>query len=265
MSTSSPVLISTPIQSHETDTEITKSFSITINNFFIFYTISIFCCFIYLSIFSKKQIPLSSRFFSSFIAPFVFLLLFTRDIILLIFSTAISFIYNVIIHIIVPTVKLIYCSFIEPVLPIFIRFILIPVIKTLIIIYRKTKNIWSILKKIVKYIFNMILDTISYILANLIFPVLKFIFIFIIYGCIIDLVFDGFIIPICSYISNIHAFQIILNLFADVFWNVLCFICIAFSSISKVCEKIIISIGEIISECYQQIIYPFIGYVKQIF
>lgn len=261
MSISSPVLI----QMHDADAEITKSFSITTYNFFIFYIISIFCCFIYLSIFSTKQIPLPSKFFSSFIAPFVFILFFTRNIIIFVFSTAISFIYNVIIHIVIPTEKLIYSNVIKPFLPLFIDFILIPVIKALIIIYKQTTNIWTLLLKITKYAFNIICDIISFIFRNLIFPVLKFIFIYIIYGCIIDLLFDGFIIPICKYISNMQAFQIIINFFADVFWDALCFICKTFSAISKVCERIIMSVGEIISEFYQQIIYPIVVYVIQMF
>lgn len=237
------------------------------HNLFICYMFATICCFSYVLISGDKSINILGKFFSSFVAPFVFIMYIIRESTGVLLTTSISILINFIIHIIYPAIKILFLYFISPILKIAIRCFIIPICKMLIYIYKQTKKIWDILAEIAKEIMNIIWEIICFIWKNIIGHFLSLIFTIILFfiNHIIDPIFSNIIIPACKFINSIRAFQMITDFIKDIFWEIFCFLHKTISAIAKICENIIKLFGELMKTCYQQIIYPLTHYFERLF
>ena len=251
---------STPIPLLQVKMHITHTFTLSIYHYFIIYLFSTLCCFIYILVYGDKSISFLKKFFSSFIAPFVFLTIFIKNALIFILSTIFNILITFLIHIVIPILNILYTYFV------------VPFIELIAYIHRHTKIIWTILAKGAKTVGNIILDIIDFLIRKIISPVFGFIYRYLIYtpikfiiDYIIKPLLNNIIIPVCKYISSIRAFQIIADFIARFFIRIYHILSDIILAIAKVCESIIDAAGEIIKESYEQIIYPFVQLVKRLF
>lgn len=261
---SSPTPSSTPIPARTSlirlNTSIPISFSFTIYHFIYGYLISTFFCFIYLLLFKDNSMTFTSKFFSSFLAPFAIIAIITRNSICFIFSMIWEALIIFITYIIVPIILIIYDYF------------FIPLLLLIEYIYRRTKIIWTFIARSTKSIAGAIWDLNCLFLKKVIVPILCFIYDYIIFPVckfihylFVTLIYRKVIAPFFRFICSIRAFQVVFSYIGFFFGTIFDFFVSLFLTIAKICQSVIDAAREIIKETYDQVISPFAQVIKRIF
>lgn len=259
-STQLPLPTSEPISSSQFETKILFHLPFSLYNCLLGYLISTFLCFIYLLSSRDKPMSFISKFLTSFIAPFAILGIIIRNTFFLIVSLFWQVLIIIFVYIIFPILEIVYFCFLSP------------ICNAIAYIYRKTKFIWAFIAEICKRIVNLILEIYNFILKKIIFGIIKLIFSYLIKPIalfIIDYVlnplFDRVIFPLCKFISNIPAFQVIVHYITKAYRFVYDVIVNVMTAVAKICLTIINAAHEIIKEACEQVILPFVQLISRIF
>lgn len=220
------------------------------------YLISAILSLIYIILYGEKSIPFTRKFFLSLITPFIFLII--------LYNNTLYFIKKIIITILEKA-----CIYIlNPLIRIAIYNIFVPLAEFIDYIYRHSSIfssffhiIYSLLDKIIDLLWIKILfPFLRFCYCRILLPIIKFILNFIIIPFHLHV-----IVPICTFISNNRVFNFLLSIIIYLYKTIYEYVSDAITFVGKICKIIIEAIEELMNETYNQVIAPFVQFVKRIF